>query len=707
MRRYAGVVLLKLMLLNNGLAQDGIPIGTWRTHFNYTQARHVVATENKIFCASNVGFFSFDQTNNEIQKLSKLNGLSDNGISALHYDAINEALIVGYTSGFVDFIYQDQIISIDEIASSSLDRSKVINDIHTDEDLTFIGSGFGVVVVNTQNASIEENWIQIGREGVAVEVFDIVSVKDTVFLRTNQGIQYGIASTNLLDFNNWMYLDNTEDFRELIEVNETIYALESQNLYRFSDTWEQVSTLPTDATQLYECSGLVTLSADSLFRLQNDQFQPVQKIEVNNPQDIACAQQFWIADADLGLINEVGNQFNPDGPHTDFFSRIKYARGTIYAFDAPNPLFYNGEEKEPNYSQFTDGRWEIQSIEGFYNASDVEWLSSRRFFSSIGNGLLDETSQSTIRFSDADSMITAITSVPSGLWLSSFDSPNPLYFLNAAEEVTSFPEALFFDNRFVTIDVSLFGLVWLKTANGSVEVLDPIEQAAFRLSQQNGLPSSVNQISISVKDDAWLATPSGPFTFFGASFISSSSDASSPVFDNAILFEDENINGIITDGGNRVWIATSSGLWVFDESFNEVVFHFTRENSPLPSNNVLMLAYNDESGEVFVSTDKGMVSYRSASSIGNRIHSNVKVFPNPVRPEFTGQVGINGLATDVTVKITDAKGMLINEVEANGGTASWDLSDLNGNEVVTGVYLLFSSDSDGSETYVGKVAVIR
>jgi flagellar hook assembly protein FlgD len=58
------------------------------------------------------------------------------------------------------------------------------------------------------------------------------------------------------------------------------------------------------------------------------------------------------------------------------------------------------------------------------------------------------------------------------------------------------------------------------------------------------------------------------------------------------------------------------------------------------------------------------------------------------------------------VKITDVSGKLIKETQANGSTATWNGRNVNGGRVQTGVYLVFSSNADGTETFVGKIVVI-
>jgi hypothetical protein len=137
------------------------------------------------------------------------------------------------------------------------------------------------------------------------------------------------------------------------------------------------------------------------------------------------------------------------------------------------------------------------------------------------------------------------------------------------------------------------------------------------------------------------------------------------------------------------------------------ILHFTEENSPLLSNNVLTLAVNDKTGEVFFGTDKGIVSFKGSASEGSDDFSKVYVFPNPVRETFRGDITVTGLVSNVNVKITDIAGNLVFETTALGGQAIWDGRNFRGDRVQTGVYLVFCTNKDGSKTHITKLLFIH
>ncbi len=185
-------------------------------------------------------------------------------------------------------------------------------------------------------------------------------------------------------------------------------------------------------------------------------------------------------------------------------------------------------------------------------------------------------------------------------------------------------------------------------------------------------------------------------------------DASLPIFQQRILLDETRITAIAVDGGNRKWMGTANGVFVIGDNGDTLYNHFTAENSPLPSNQINAITIQQQTGEVFIATDRGLVSYRSGSTAGTDTQAEtIKVFPNPVRPGYLGQVGISGLVRDASVKITNTAGFLVRELPAQGGTAAWDQRNSNGQLVSPGVYLIFIANFDGSESLVGKVAVVR
>ena len=170
----------------------------------------------------------------------------------------------------------------------------------------------------------------------------------------------------------------------------------------------------------------------------------------------------------------------------------------------------------------------------------------------------------------------------------------------------------------------------------------------------------------------------------------------------------EKVTAIAIDGGNRKWVGTAkAGVFLFADDGLETIHHFTTDNSPLLSNNILEIEIDGKTGTVYFGTENGLISYKSTAIDGKDNYGDVYVYPNPVREDYQGEIVVTGLVGNVNVKITDINGNIVYETTAMGGQAIWDGRTFSGDRVHTGVYLIFCSNEDGSLTHITKLLVIN
>jgi len=174
------------------------------------------------------------------------------------------------------------------------------------------------------------------------------------------------------------------------------------------------------------------------------------------------------------------------------------------------------------------------------------------------------------------------------------------------------------------------------------------------------------------------------------------------------LLENQTVSAIAVDGANRKYIGTEgSGIYIISEDGLRTISHFTLSNSPLPSNNIKDIHIDNESGEVFISTELGLIGYMGAAIKGGDVFSEVYAYPNPVRPGFEGHITITGLVDRTNVKITDTAGNLVYETISLGGNAMWNGRNLWGEKVGPGIYVVFLASPDGSQAEFTKIAIVR
>ena len=174
------------------------------------------------------------------------------------------------------------------------------------------------------------------------------------------------------------------------------------------------------------------------------------------------------------------------------------------------------------------------------------------------------------------------------------------------------------------------------------------------------------------------------------------------------IISNETVTSIAVDGANRKWLGTkSSGVFVYSADGSEQIMRFNEENSPLFSNTINNININQKSGEVLICTDKGLISYMGQATERPGHNTPVLVYPNPVKEDYFGPIAIKNVIENADVKITDIAGNLIQSLTAYGGQAIWDGNNKYGQRASTGIYLVFTTNSNGTETNVSKILFIK
>ncbi len=213
------------------------------------------------------------------------------------------------------------------------------------------------------------------------------------------------------------------------------------------------------------------------------------------------------------------------------------------------------------------------------------------------------------------------------------------------------------------------------------------------------------------KDGAiWIGTNKGVSVIYNPAnvFSGTSFDSQRVIIEqdgNAqYLLETEAVSAICIDGANRKWFGTTNGgVFLMSADGTKQLLNFNMDNSPMPSNAVTSIAIDEKSGEVFIGTDKGIVSYRADATEGTEVCEEYYVFPNPVRHDYSGPIAIRGLIENADVKITDLSGNIVYHTVANGGTAVWNGTNFSGEKVQTGIYTVLVTNSDGTESCTTKL----
>ena len=313
------------------------------------------------------------------------------------------------------------------------------------------------------------------------------------------------------------------------------------------------------------------------------------------------------------------------------------------------------------------------------------------------------------------------------LWISTNYEENPVYVRRSDgswENIRLGYDGFGFNTRVNEIFATSYGQIWLLLERNGILVFrenpdGSISERFFTvINQQGDLLDRVYSIAEDIDGNIWVGTIAGPVVYYSPYDIIDEEDE---VVGTQILIprndgtnladpllKSEKINCIVIDGANRKWFGTEkSGVFLMSEDGKQEIHKFNSENSPLFSDNVRSIAINDDNGEVFFGTDKGILSFKGQATKGGDEYQDVYVYPNPVRENYRGDITVTGLVANVNVKITDVSGNLVFETQALGGQAIWDGKNFSGERVSTGVYLVFCSNEDGTKTYVTKLLFIH
>lgn len=256
--------------------------------------------------------------------------------------------------------------------------------------------------------------------------------------------------------------------------------------------------------------------------------------------------------------------------------------------------------------------------------------------------------------------------------------------------------------------------IYVHDGNSRMAYIDPNNGSRLQ-------SASVSSLVQDHKGNLWMGTNKGIKVIYNLAnaFNNGGNGEMSPVTCNNIIFNAngiteylmayENVTCIAVDGANRKWVGTATGgLYLLSENGLEELQHFTASNSPLFSDKIICLAIMPWSGELFIGTDKGLQSYRSTATYAfSEPQEDIHAFPNPVRPDYTGEIAIKGFSRNALVHITDANGNTVFSTRANGGQAIWNGCTNSGSKVASGVYYVFASSEDGTMRSVTKILVIR
>ncbi len=612
-----------------------------------------------------------------------------------------------------------------------------VNDVESDGQFLYAASDEGIrkADINSDNLLDYQSWSRIANIPHSTGKFNFLALHNGQIIANYTRNEVGEDAMYVLSSDTWNTyrpeIDYVYDMQEsgdflVITSERQVYVIDHNN--SVTENIGPASSSQTTVSWLYPRSAAIGTDGSNI----------------------------WIGDNYNGIVHVSGDNVEtiyPDGAPDNKTFALYANEGDLWVLPGGRDGTWTNIWEQPHFQLYRDDKWKsfnantVPDMTGFF---DIVCMAAdpadpdHIFLGSWGGGLLEfQSGELMNRFTNQNSPLqSALPQQPDepfvriggldfdsegNLWITNSEVAYNLLKRTASGEWESFelPEVASQRNIGQMV-VTQNNDKWILIPRGhDAYVVDKNGEQKKQLlvisyfnNGEDEITTRMNDVySIAEDNDGaiWIGTSKGVAVYSNPQRIWQSDEfyASQPGLDlnDGIyhpLLETETVTAIAVDGGNRKWLGTSgSGVYLVSEDGDQELEHFTAENSALLSNSINSIAINQESGEVFFGTDKGLISYMGDATGGGKSYDNVYVYPNPVRETYDGPVTITGLLENTDIKITDISGNLVYKTTSLGGDATWDGKNLNGNRVKTGVYLVFCNNEDGTKTHITKLLFIH
>lgn len=740
------------------------PVGDWSDHLNYSAARNIAVGSKEVYASTGSSVLVFNKEFDEARKLSRVNGLTETGISTIAWSEEYDLLVIAYSTTNIDLVKGNQIFNIPDISRKYIPGKKVINKIRISGKYAYLASSFGIVVVDIVKNEIRDTW-RPGDGNDDAEVWDISFGNGLVYAATGMGMFFADpADPGLAYYGNWELLNSLPDPEakytssvfsgNKLYVNCTGQFFTGDSVYVIDSGCSLFQYSPGVFNSSFDISGNGFVIASNVFatvyRTNGSWLKTISNYGWGNPgiiQAIEDEGNIWIADINEGLVKgSAMSDFTKiilPGPVSNNGISVTSYKGKTIVCGGGMDVSWNNLWRAMQVSVYENNAWTpltssviFDPIRAIIDPADI----NHYFIATWGTGLLEFRNNILInQFTDANSPLqTIIPDKPyvricgmafdskGNLWITQTEVPKTVKILK--------PDGTWIENP-ITASVPEIGDI-LITKTGNKWIVLPRGNGIMVLDDNNTPESfdddTYNEMLVTDSEgkvisyvyclaedldgNIWVGTDQGPLIYYNPERVFESDlkayRIKIPRNDGSGLADymlgTESITSIAVDGANRKWLGTmSSGAYLLSPDGTTRIRNHNEENSPVFSNTIASVSVDNKTGDVWFVTSKGLISVRGDAAEGLKEYKNVYAFPNPVREDFNGNVTLTGLMRDTQIRITDISGNLVYSLVSDGGMATWNLKTYNGRRVTTGVYLAFCASSDGTQSCIIKILVIN
>lgn len=644
----------------------------WKAYLSYYDPTEIVEGEGKtIYVLASGGLYSYDRSDQSLTTYDKISGLSDCGITHIGWSQKAKRLVIVYDDYNIDLLAPNgEVVNIADYQNYSTTDTKTVNGVDVNGSMAYLSTAFGIVALNVGDAEITNTY----RLGFSV---NYSYVKDGYLYAASaaNGLYRGKLTDNLLDKANWARVGNFT--AKPGTVSDDLKAL-VKTLQPGGPKYNYFGFLKMHDGKLYSCNGTVEMNPGCIQVLSNNEWSFFQ-------DDMATQTGISYQDVFSLDIDPRDNSHMMAGSREGLY---EFRNGQfVKLWNSDNSPIESFNKKSKNY----------QLVFGVkYDKDGNLWLLNSQ-----------APTQSILEYTK------------DGEWKSFPHSElMKLKYLFPEPQSLGSLKGMMTDSR---------GLVWFVNDHWTVPSFYAYQTGTNALNSYQGPFVNEDGTSLNItfckciaedKDNnMWIGTNIGPFMLEPDQIA-----AANPVLTQVkvprndgtnyadYLLSGVNIQSIVVDKNNRKWFGTNgNGLYLIAADNITTLAHFTKTNSKLLSDNILSLALNDATGELFIGTDQGLCSYTGnfSDASNGMTKDNVWAYPNPVKPDYTGAITITGLENGASVKIVTSNGVLVNEGIASNGEYKWYGINRDGKRVASGVYMVEVATSEGEKGVVCKIAIVR
>jgi len=735
--RMKKIFLLIIVLTNLSYAQN---IGQWKIFSDMKNIQSIALTTDGIWAATNGGAFKYNFSDESFFTLTKADKLISQVLTSINIDNEGKIWLGSFEGYIISYNPADNYVkNILDIYKSNKTQ-KQINHIFTKSDTIFVSTDFGLVLINSKNYFLYDTFLKLGDFPSESKVNCAIKTS-LIYVCTENGVAVQKPGTiNLTAPESWNTYKlniniNASLINKIIEWNKNILIATDNGIFTFENNqWNSFLLSGTNIIDIYPSANkLFIITDNTAYQFSGNELKKIYE-DFNNSFSsiISNGTKIYIGTKN-GLIefyNGNVKQLYPEGPAGNLFINLA-------TDNAGNLWIATGRDGAGiGFMKFDGEKWSL------YNKQQYPQIPSNDYFNihsgqdntiylaNWGNGVtifkdgnfqIYNKNNSTLVGISKDTNFIAVSDVKTdskgNVWIANFTPANnkPLSVLTKDKKWYSYSLTNFgftekdgiykmiidqYDTKWFLLFSGKTGLYYFNE-NGTFENLNDDKLGYF--STNNGLiTNEVTALAVDKRGMLWIGTSQG------MNFIA---DPSNPRISEIIIrsLRSQSITCIAVDALDQKWVGTKNGVFVLSSDGLQLLAHYTSNDSPIPNDDIRSIAVDEINGRVYIGTDYGLAMVQTFAVKPFENFSELFIYPNPfIIENKNNTVTIDGLIKNSYIKILDISGNLIKNIKTPGGRiAVWDGTDLNGNLVASGIYIVVAYDEEANNVTTGKIAVIR